>query len=88
MWLTDCTGGWNSVFKVMERSLKLEKVHLGGCWGQDDAKEGHYKLIKVYGEVGSRLSKALMGLGDKFDDKDLSFKGAAGSDSPFIQFID
>lgn len=84
MWLTDCTTGWSGVFKMMKHSLKLEEVHLGGCWGQDGAK-GQRKLIQVEGKVGARVSKALTGLGNS-DNLESSIEDAV-AESPFMLLI-
>jgi hypothetical protein len=88
MWLTDCANGWNGVLEMMRRSLKLDQVSLGGFWGQDayDGENG-CTLIKIDEVLGSRLSEALMGLGDISDVSNLTIEGAAESiPCPFIYF--
>jgi len=87
MWLTNCTNGWLNVFKVMKNSLKLGEVDLGGFWGQD-GPDGLCKLVKVQGQVGTRISKVVMGLGDMPKTLELSSEDAAELGSPFFQFLD
>jgi hypothetical protein len=59
IWLTESASRWNSLFKKMQRNLKLEELIFGGVFGADGS-DGMPQLLKMDGEFGSKLTRSIL----------------------------
>ena len=59
MWLSDRASRWHSIFKKMQRNLKLEELEFGGVFGADGSN-GRPQLLKMDDEFGSKLTRSIL----------------------------
>lgn len=63
MWLTESNVGWDVVFRMMRKSMKLEVVKFEGTWG-GEGEQGCIKTLKMI-DHGAKLAKIILsGCGD------------------------
>ena len=63
MWLTDSNVGWDVVFRMMRKSMKLQVVKFEGTWG-GEGEQGRVKTLKMI-DHGDKLAKFILsGSGD------------------------